>query len=284
MFKLIKRMWNYLTKAGQVKFDEKADPTIQLGQAIDEANSQHNRLVGQAANVIAMQKKTERDLDQANKELTETQDHARQALLLQDKAVKANDAAGADRYGSAAQSFATRLVGLESRVAMLQDQLLTATKATDEAKGAVKANGLLFQKKLEERNQLLATNERAKMAERYNAARQSLTATLGEDVPSFDEIRDKINMRAAKAEGMDELMNSSVESGMMEVEAAAMDANAEDRLKVMRIQLGIEAPQAPAALPSAEEAIVDATLIPDSPAGVQTPVTGKRGGGASGGA
>lgn len=279
MRKLWKRIWNYLTKAGEVKFDEKADPTIQLAQAIDEANSQHNRLVGQAANVIAMQKKTERDLDQTQSELTDTQDHARQALVLQDKASKSGDTVGADRYGQTAQAFATRLVGLESRVAMLQDQLLTATKATDEAKGAVKANGLLFQKKLEERNQLLATNERAKMAERYNAARQSLTATLGADVPSFDEIRDKINMRAAKAEGMGELMDSSVESGMMEVEAASMDANANERLKVMRIQLGLEAPEAPAALGSAEDAIVDATIIPDSPAAVQTPVTGKGGNG-----
>ena len=56
MIKFFKRFWAYLTGAANQKFDEKADPKIQLEQAITEAQDQHRRLKEQAANVIANQK------------------------------------------------------------------------------------------------------------------------------------------------------------------------------------------------------------------------------------
>ena len=48
------------------KFNEKADPKIQLEQAILEAQDQHRRLKEQAANVIAQQKQTEMRLTRAS--------------------------------------------------------------------------------------------------------------------------------------------------------------------------------------------------------------------------
>ena len=41
-------------------------------------------------------------------------------------------------------------------------------------------------------------------------------------MPTFDEVRDKIEARYAKAKGMSELQGTSVESHMMEIEAAAL--------------------------------------------------------------
>lgn len=282
VFKLLKRVWKYVITFGRVKFDESADPAIQLEQAIVEAHDRHERLVDQAANVIALQRGTERDLDHALQERDKVQGNTRDALLLQKKAADVGDAAKAGQYGTTAQAFANRLIGLEKRVEVLQGQLLEAAKSTDSAKAMVKNDDLAFQHKLEEKTALLGELERAKVTEQYNAARRSMTAVMGEDVPSFDEIRDKINKRASKAEGMSELIGTSVDAGMLEVEAASMDANADERLKVMRIQLGLEAPEAPEALTAGSDDIVDATIVPDSPEGVQAPVTG-RGGGTSGG-
>ena len=51
--------WEYLAARANKRFDEKADPTIQLEQALTEAQAQHRRLREQAANVIASQKQTE---------------------------------------------------------------------------------------------------------------------------------------------------------------------------------------------------------------------------------
>ena len=52
MFKYLKKQWNYLVAKLTGRFDEKADPKVQLEQAIAEAQNQHKRLKEQAANVI----------------------------------------------------------------------------------------------------------------------------------------------------------------------------------------------------------------------------------------
>ena len=51
MIKLFKRWWAYLTAKLTGKFNESADPKVQLEQAITEAHNQHQRLKEQAANV-----------------------------------------------------------------------------------------------------------------------------------------------------------------------------------------------------------------------------------------
>jgi phage shock protein A len=59
------RMWRYLRTALGMKFDEMADPKVQLEQAIQEAQEQHRQLKEQAASVIANQKQTESKLEKA---------------------------------------------------------------------------------------------------------------------------------------------------------------------------------------------------------------------------
>jgi phage shock protein A len=59
MIKVMKRWWKYMTAKVSGSFNERADPKVQLEQAIIEAQEQHRRLKEQAANVIANQKQTE---------------------------------------------------------------------------------------------------------------------------------------------------------------------------------------------------------------------------------
>src|SRR5919204_2644569 len=101
MFKLIRRAWRYLTAALTGKFNEAADPKIQLEQAIAEAQDQHRRLVEQAANVIANQKQTEMRLNRALEELEKVNGSARQAVLMADEATKRGDTPQATQYGQA---------------------------------------------------------------------------------------------------------------------------------------------------------------------------------------
>ncbi len=53
MFKLVKKWWKYATAKLTGKFNESADPKVQLEQAIAEAQAQHKRLREQAVSVIA---------------------------------------------------------------------------------------------------------------------------------------------------------------------------------------------------------------------------------------
>jgi phage shock protein A len=85
----------------------------------------------------------------------------------------------------------------------------------------------------------------------------TLSETVGQDVPTLEEVRDKIERRYAKALGSAELQGQTVESRMLEVEQATMNQEAQARLAQIRDQLGIAAPAdaapAPAPAPAPQE-------------------------------
>jgi phage shock protein A len=60
-------------------------------------------------------------------------------------------------------------------------------------------------------------------------------------------VRDKIEGRYAKAQGMSELQGQSVESKMLEVEQATRNVEAQARLSQIRSQLGLDTGDADAA-------------------------------------
>ena len=246
MGKALKRMWRYLTAALTGKFDELADPKIQLEQAIAEAQEQQRRLKEQAANVIANQKQTEMRLNRVLEELEKTNGSAQQAVVMAAEAEQRGDTTKAVDYNRAAESFASRLIQLEREVEDLKALHLQATQASDQAKAAVNQNAMVMQRKLAEKQKLLSQLDQAKMAEQMNKAMASLSETVGGDTPTFDEVREKIEARYAKAQGVSELTGESVESRMLEVETAQMDTAAQARLSEIRAKMGLGSASAPA--------------------------------------
>src|SRR5262249_32759623 len=140
MLKLMRRAWRYMTAALTGKFNDVADPKVQLEQAITEAQEQHRRLVEQAANVIANQKQTEMRLNRAMGELEKLTSPARQAVLMADEASRNGNTAKATEYSQAAEAFANRLIATEKEVDSLKQLSLQSTEAANQAKGAVSQN------------------------------------------------------------------------------------------------------------------------------------------------
>jgi phage shock protein A len=244
MIKLIQRTWRYMTAALTGRFNEAADPKVQLEQAITEAQDQHRRLVQQAANVVANQKQTEMRLNRAIEDVQKQNSLARQAVTMAEDATKRGDTAKAVEYTSAAESFANRLVASEREVESLKELLLQATQAANSAKSAVQQNSLAMQKKLSERQKLLGQLDQAKMQEQMNTAMAALNETVGQDVPTFEEVRQKIETRYAKALGTSEITGQSVEQRMLEVEQASVNTEAQAKLSEIRTQLGLPGPSA----------------------------------------
>jgi phage shock protein A len=240
MLKALQRWWKYLTAAFSSKVEEKADPKIQIEQAIEEAKKQHELLSQQAAAVVGNQKQLELKLGRAIEEVEKLQGSARQALLMSDKATRAGDTGAATQYEDAAQSFAMKLVAEEASMKDLKglhDQSITAAMA---ARKAVETNALNLQKQLAERSKLLSQLDNAKMQERMNAALKQMNELSPKgDVPTLAEVRDKIETRYAKALGESEIRTDSVGSKMMEVEKAQLDAEAASRLDALRVGLGL---------------------------------------------
>jgi phage shock protein A len=241
MLKLMRRVWKYLTASATGKFNAAADPKVQLEQAIAEGQDQHRRLKEQAANVIANQKQTEMRLNRAMAELEKVHGSAQQAVLMAEEASRQGDDKKVTEYTSVAESFANRLIAVEQEVEDLKSLHLQSAQAADQAKAAVAQNATALQKRLSERQQLLSQLDQATMQEQVNDAMSALGETVGQDVPTFDEVRDKIEARYARAKGVSELQSESVESRMLEVEQAARNSEAKARLSQIRSQLGLGA-------------------------------------------
>jgi phage shock protein A len=264
MWKAIKRWWRYLGAKLGLKLEESADPKVQLEQAIAEARDQHRRLTEQAANVIANQKQTQLQLDRAMDDYEKANASARQALLLSDQESRAGNADKATSFSNAAEAFANKIINLEKQIDSLKKQLLDSTQASEQAKQAVQQNSAALQKKLAEREQLLSQLDQAKMQEQMNKAMTQLSETVGDEVPTFDEVRNKIEKRLAKAQASTELSGTGVEQQMLEVEQAQASAEAQARLSEIRSELGLSTPPpaekqdaAPAPAPEAKEATAE---------------------------
>jgi phage shock protein A len=271
MWKAIKRWWKYLGAKLSGKLEESADPKVQLEQAIAEAQEQHRKLTEQAANVIANQKQTQMRLERAVEEYEKANASARQALLLADEATRDGRGEKAQNYTQAAETFATRIISLEKEVADLKKQLEQTTQAAAQAKQAVQQNSTALQKKLTERQKLLSQLDQAKMQEQMNKAMAQLSATVGEDVPTFEQVREKIERRLAKAQSMGELASTNVDTHMLEVEQAQANAEAQARLSELRSELGLATPAEEEAPAPAEPAPASAQQPAEQPTPSEAP-------------
>jgi phage shock protein A len=192
---------------------------------------------------------------------------------MADDATKRGDSAKAAEYTSSAEAFANRLIAVENDVESLKQLHLQATQAATQAKAAVQQNSTLMQRKLAERQKLLSQLDQAKMQEQVNSAMTNLNEQVGTEVPTLDEVRQKIEARYAKALGAAELSGQSVEARMLEVEQAHMNTQAQARLDAIRAQLGIAPASSASETPAVEAA---------GSAGAAGAVTGGDGAGAGG--
>lgn len=243
--------WKYLMALFGAKIDEHADPKVQIQQAIEEAQRQHQALVQQAAAVIGNQRQLEMRLSRQMGEVEKLQGSARQALTLADKARAEGNEAKAVEYEQTAQIFATQLVSAEQGMEdmkTLHDQSLNAAA---QARKAVESNAMLLQQRLAERTKLLSQLEQAKMQETVAKSLESMSGLAAPgNTPSLDEVREKIERRYANAMGRAELASNSVEGRMLEVQRSTLDMAGSSRLDQIRASMAGEqlaaAPGAPA--------------------------------------
>src|SRR3954469_5321708 len=157
--------WKYLTAWAGAKVDEKADPRVQIEQAIQEAQRQHQALTQQAAAVIGNQRQLEMQLDRQLNTVGELHAQTRQALVLAEKARAGGDDTKAEQFEKTAQALANQLISAESSVEDLKRLHDQALQAAGQARDAVQTNSQILQQRLAERTKLLSQLEQAKMQE-----------------------------------------------------------------------------------------------------------------------
>src|SRR6201997_3274718 len=217
------KAWKYLMALFSSKVDQYADPKVQIQQAIEEAQRQHQALTQQAAQVIGNQRQLEMRLNRQLADIEKLQVNVRQALTLADQATAAGDTAKATEYNNAAEAFAAQLVTAEQSVEDMKALHDQALHAAAQAKKAVEQNQMVLQQQLAEQTKLLSQLEQAKMQEQVSASLRSMSEMAAPgNTPTLDQVREKIERRYANALGSAELAQSSVHGRLLEVEHAGV--------------------------------------------------------------
>src|ERR1700712_1808653 len=232
------KAWKYFLASFSSKIDEHADPKVQIQQAIEEAQRNHQALSQQAASVIGNQRQLEMKLNRQLGDVEKLQASTRQALVLADEARAKSDEEKATQFETAAESFAAQLVTAEQNIEDLKTLHDQSLQAAAQAKTAVERNASMLQQKLAERTKLLSQLEQAKMQEKVSASLNQMSELAAPgNTPSLEEVRDKIEKRYTNALGQAELASTSVQGRLLEVKKATTNMAAQSRLEEIRASL-----------------------------------------------
>ncbi|MET0629087.1 MAG: PspA/IM30 family protein [Acidimicrobiia bacterium] len=263
MWKLIKRWWKYLVMREHLRHEQITDPKVQLEQSMQEAHERDRVLREQAAIVLANQKQAQARLDRAVANYEKAQTSAGQALLLADQETRLGHSDKAASLTATAEGFAERMLALHAEIADLERALLTATSAAAKAKANVQENAERLIGQMRDKQRLLDELDRTKVQEALNQATAAMSATIGSDVPTYDEVSKKIHQRTFVAESQGELLamlaESSLDTQMLEIEKAQRHVEAQAQLADLRSRLGLPpaTPDRPFLLRPAELAAAD---------------------------
>src|SRR5918997_1781141 len=214
------------------------DPELILQQTIRDMRDRVPELNNSVAQVMS----TERLLAKS-KERLETQ------VVDLDSKIKAAIKMNRDDIATA---YIGQLQQAQLDLQKTGQQLEHASRASDQARKARDNYILQMQRRTAEAMQLINQSKQAKLQE--SLAQTMASFELGDDAATFNEMREKIDRRAATAEAKLQLGSSGVDSQMQEIEREAMDMQLQDKLLDYKRQMGMigsgDQHQAPA-LPSA---------------------------------
>ena len=131
-------------------------------------------------------------------------------------------------------------------------QLEHAARASEQARKARDNYVLQMQRRTAEAMQLINQSKQAKLQE--SLAQTMASFELGDDAATFNEMREKIDRRAATAEAKLQLGSSSVDTQMQEIEREALDMQLQDKMLEYKRGMGLlgEGQKEAPALPSGE--------------------------------
>jgi phage shock protein A len=199
------------------------DPELILQQTIRDMRDRIPDLNNSVAQVMATEK-----LLAKNKERLEQQ------VVDLDSKIKASIKMNRDDIATA---YIGQLQQAQLDLSKTGQQLEHASLASKQALKARDNYMLQMQRRTAEAMQLINQSKQAKLQEQL--AQTMASFQIGDDAQTFDEMRDKIDRRAAAAEARMQLGTASVDSQMQEIEKEAMDMQLQDKLAAYKREMGL---------------------------------------------
>jgi phage shock protein A len=220
------------------------DPELILQQTIRDMRDRIPDLNNSVAQVMATEK-----LLAKNKERLETQ------VVDLDSKIKASIKMNRDDIATA---YIGQLQQAQVDLQKTGHQLEHASLASKQALKARDNYMLQMQRRTAEAMQLINQSKQAKLQEQL--AQTMASFQIGDDASTFEEMRDKIDRRAAAAEARMQLGTASVDTQMQEIEREAMDMQLQDKLLQYKREIGMlpaaTSESSPQALPAQGESSV----------------------------
>jgi len=212
--KLLKRANSYAQAKAQSELDTHADPKVQVEQAIESLQAHHRDLEAAASHVIAQDKLAKMRLSELS---TQEARYTKSALAAQQQGNL-----------DAARSFASQIASLREQIQGLSAQIPQLEQAASEAREAVKESAEQLQQKLNERSTIMAQIDQTHMQTEMASSMKAVTdLAQSNDVPSFDEIRQKVAGQFAEAQAQTELSSGSPEVQEMHVHHQELTSEAD---------------------------------------------------------
>ena len=217
------------------------NPELVLQQTIRDMRDRVPELNNSVAQVMATEK-----LLGKSKERLETQ------VVDLDSKIRASVKMGRDDIATA---YIGQLQQAQMDLQKTSQQLEHANLASKQALKARDNYVLQMQRRTAEAMQLINQSKQAKLQEQLAQTMESFQ--IGDDASTFNEMRDKIDRRAAAAEAKMQLGAASVDNQMQDIEREAMDMQLQDKLLSYKRDMGLlpssSSGNEPQALPAAGE-------------------------------
>ena len=238
-------LWTRMKRSVRALFggiiEKTEDPELLLQQTIRDMRDRVPELNNSVAQVMATEK-----LLSKNKERLETQ------VVDLDSKIRASVKMGRDDIATA---YIGQLQQAQVDLGKTSQQLEHATSASKQALKARDNYVLQMQRRTAEAMQLINQSKQAKLQEQLAQTMESFQ--LGDDASTFNEMRDKIDRRAAAAEAKMQLGAANVDTQMQDIEREAMDMQLQDKLLTYKREMGLlgagTTTAAPQALPAEGE-------------------------------
>jgi phage shock protein A len=199
------------------------NPELILQQTIRDMRDRVPELNNSVAQVMATEK-----LLLKSKERLETQ------VVDLDSKIRASVKLSRDDIATA---YIGQLQQAQMDLQKTSQQLEHATLASKQALKARDNYVLQMQRRTAEAMQLINQSKQAKLQEQLAQTMESFQ--IGDDASTFDEMRDKIDRRAAAAEAKLQLGSASVDNQMQDIEREAMDMQLQDKLLAYKQEMGL---------------------------------------------
>src|ERR671914_1432621 len=220
-------VWSRMKRSVRALFggiiEKTEDPELILQQTIRDMRDRVPELNNSVAQVMATEK-----LLAKSRERLETQ------VVDLDSKIRASVKMGRDDIATA---YIGQLQQAQMDLQKTSQQLEHANLASKQALKARDNYVLQMQRRTAEAMQLINQSKQAKLQEQLAQTMQSFQ--LGDDASTFNEMRDKIDRRAAAAEAKMQLGAASVDNQMQDIEREAMDMQLQDKLLEYKQTMGL---------------------------------------------